>query len=96
VIITNFVVFSFFLAYSLSVESDLYEKLEDHQTYFSSVVMEIFSFSMWALVAGIAFVVGLEYTILIPVGLGGVWLIYRILAPAGQKSFSQASVYAKN
>jgi MFS family permease len=77
IFVTNLAVALFLLAYSLSVETGLYQKLENHQTYFSSMIMESIGFSMWAVVGTAAFFIGLKLTILIPVALGVAWLFHK-------------------
>jgi len=74
-ILTNSTIALFFTAFSLSVNADYFEKIKNHQTYYSSVLLGVAGFGTWIILGSITFFVGLKYSILIPVALSFIWLL---------------------
>ncbi len=73
-ILTNFSIALFFTAFSLSVNSDYFEKIKNYQAYHSSILLEAIEFSACVLMGVIAWILGLKFVILVPVILVLFWM----------------------
>ena len=79
VILTNFLISLAFTGFSLCVNADYFEKIKNYQTYYSSMLLESFGFLSWAVIGVVSLIVGLKYSILIPVILSIIWLFVNKL-----------------
>jgi len=74
VLLTNFLMALFFVTFYLGVNSDFFEKVRNYRAYHSSILLETAEFIPWILISIVAFVIGLKYSILIPVAISAIWI----------------------
>ncbi len=78
IIFTNFMISLCFTAFSLSINADYFEKIKNHQTYYSAVLLQSICFSSWVILGLIAFFIGLKYSILLPIILAFIWFLFSL------------------
>ncbi len=78
IIFTNIILGLLFTAFSLGVNSDIYEKVKGYQTYYSSMLIDVSSFSGWVIIVSLTFIIGLKNIILAPILIGIIYLITNL------------------
>ncbi len=78
IIFTTLLIALFYTLFNLSIKTDIIEKFQGYQTFYSSMLMQICWFCLMLLIWIITYAIWLEYMILAPVGFGLMWIFKEI------------------
>lgn len=75
IVITNFLMAFFYVGYQLGAQTAIINQFKGNRTYYSSMLLQVTSFSIRIPVYLLAFVIGLRSIILLPVAVGTAYLL---------------------